>query len=65
VVDKLRRLGPQLVPRHMKPLQGVDLLELRPRQGRSPTRPLYRRFDDVYVILAVAVKDDVENKTAD
>lgn len=63
-VDKLRRLGSDLVPPHMKPLQGANLLELRPRQGRSPTRPLYRRFEDTYVILAIAVKDDFDKKMA-
>jgi hypothetical protein len=47
----------------MKPLQGEkELYELRPRQGRSPTRPLYRRFGDAYVILAIAVKDDFAKK---
>jgi hypothetical protein len=64
-VDKLRRLGEQLVPPHMKPLKGYgELRELRPRQGRSPTRPLYRRFGDSYVILAIAVKDDFEKKAS-
>jgi hypothetical protein len=62
-VDKLRRLGEQLVPPHMKPLKGYgELRELRPRQGRSPTRPLYRRFGDGYVMLAIAVKDDFDKK---
>jgi hypothetical protein len=27
--------------------------ELRPRGGRSPWRPLYRRIGDVFVVLAV------------
>lgn len=53
--DKLRQLGDRLVPPHMKPLKGEpDYLELRPRQGRSASRPIYRRFGDVYVVLAVA-----------
>ena len=37
-VDKLRQLGEQLAPPHMKPLKGHEaggLRELRPRQGRS------------------------------
>ena len=48
----------------MKPLRGeANLSELRPRQGRSPTRLLYRRFTDTYVILAVAKdKSDFEKK---
>jgi phage-related protein len=64
-VDKLRRLGEQLRPPHMKPLKGEkELRELRPRQGRSPTRPLYRRFgESSYVILAIAVKSDFAKKT--
>lgn len=53
-VDKLRQLGEQLVPPHMKPLQGPGgLRELRPRQGRSDWRPVYQRRGEVYVILAI------------
>jgi hypothetical protein len=54
--SKLRDLGEQLMPPHMKPLQGRDaagLRELRPRRGDSDWRAVYRRFGDVYVILAV------------
>jgi hypothetical protein len=63
-VDKLRQVGPALGPPHMKPLQGEPkLCELRPRQGRSPTRLIYRRFGEVYVVLAVAKhKQDFETK---
>lgn len=63
-LDKLRQVGPALGPPHMKPLQGEsNLCELRPRQGRSPTRLIYRRFGDVYVVLAVAKhKSDFETK---
>lgn len=63
-VDKLRRIGDGLAPPHMKPLQGeTGLCELRPRQGRSPTRLLYRRAGDVYIVLAVAKdKTDFERK---
>jgi len=48
----------------MKPLQGeANLNELRPRQGRSPTRLIYRRAGDIYVVLAVAKdKADFEKK---
>jgi hypothetical protein len=54
-VDKLRQIGPQLAPPHMKPLQGEpDLMELRPRQGQSPTRVIYARTGDGFKILAVA-----------
>lgn len=63
-VDKLRRLGESLAPPHMKPLQGeANLNELRPRQGRSPTRLIYRRCGEQYIVLAVAKdKSDFERK---
>ena len=59
-VDKLRMLGPKLVPPHMKPLKGEGgLMELRPRQGKSAVRAIYRRTSETdYVILAFAVKAD-------
>jgi hypothetical protein len=40
----------------MKPLKGdraAALRELRPRQGRSDWRAIYRRAGDFYVILAI------------
>jgi hypothetical protein len=55
-VLKLRDLGERLEPPHMKPLQGnaaSGLRELRPKQGRSDWRAIYRRAESVYVILAV------------
>jgi hypothetical protein len=55
-VAKLRELGERLRPPHMKPLQGeaaAALRELRPRQGRSDWRALYRRCGSIYVILAI------------
>ena len=59
VVDKLRRLGERLPPPHMKPLQGEPgLLELRPRQGNSPVRPIYARLEQGFVILAFSTKPD-------
>lgn len=63
VVDKLRRLGAQLAPPHVKLLKGEsDLYELRPQQGRSAVRPLYQRFGNQFVILAVARKGDFDRK---
>ncbi len=53
-IDKLRELGERLAPPHMKPLQGEaagGLCELRPRQGRSDWRAVYRRFGSTYVVL--------------
>jgi hypothetical protein len=59
VVDKLVALGPSLQPPHMKSLKGEpNLMELRPRQGQSPVRPLYARIDDGYKVLAVATSKD-------
>jgi hypothetical protein len=61
VVDKLRQLGEQLVPPHMKPLPGPGgLRELRPRQGRSDWRPLYVRRGSGYVILAIDRHDNFD-----
>jgi len=62
-VAKLRVLGEQLTPPHMKPLQGRaarTLRELRPRRGDSPWRLIYRRRGEGYVVLAVAHKDDFD-----
>jgi hypothetical protein len=64
VVEKLRDLGENLRPPHMKPLRGLSLRELRPRRGDSPWRPLYRRFGLSYVLLAIAHKDTFEASAA-
>lgn len=55
-VFKLREMGERLAPPHMKPLQGTaasGLRELRPKQGGSDWRAIYRRAGSVYVILAI------------
>ncbi len=55
-VLKLSELGELLKPPHMKPLKGsvaAALRELRPRQGRSDWRAVYRRAGAFYVVLAV------------
>jgi hypothetical protein len=58
-IEKLRMLGPELAPPNVKSLKGErGLLELRPRQGSSPVRPIYRRIGDKYVILAFSVRPD-------
>jgi hypothetical protein len=55
VLDKLMELGPSLAPPHAKSLKGeADLFELRPRQGKSKTRPIYAREGDQFVVLAFA-----------
>ena len=46
VVDKLRQLGPQLVPPHAKSRRAA------PCQGRSPSRPILERSGDAYLVLA-------------
>jgi hypothetical protein len=57
VVQKLKDLGPDLPSPHMKSLKGeVDLFELRPKQGACEARPIYARFGDRFVVLAVAAK---------
>lgn len=61
VVDKLRQLGPRLVPPHMKPLHSAaGLCEMRPRQGRSDWRPIYIRVDDRFVVLTIARHGEFE-----
>jgi len=58
-VHKLKELGPLLPSPHMKSLQGeTDLFELRPKQGRTPVRPIYIRVNNQFVILAVAANKD-------
>lgn len=55
-VRKLAEIGEHLGPPHMKPLKGdraTALRELRPRQGRSDWRAIYRPAGDFYVILAI------------
>jgi hypothetical protein len=53
-VRKLGELGEQLGPPHMKPLKGAAALrELRPRQGQSDWRAIYRRVGDFYAVLAI------------
>jgi hypothetical protein len=55
VVEKLVASGPKLPYPHQSAVRGGqgDVRELRPRSGRSPWRPLYRRIGDVFVVLAI------------
>jgi hypothetical protein len=56
-IDKLGYMGPQLGSPHLKSLTGeTDLFELRPRQGRAPSRAIFARRGDYFVVLAVASK---------
>lgn len=60
-VDKLRQVGDRLAPPHVKSLRGApDLYELRPRQGRSDWRPVYARFGEVFVVLAIDRHDNFD-----
>jgi hypothetical protein len=62
-VDKLRQIGEQLAPPHMKPLQGAHaggLRELRPRQGRSDWRPIYVRRANLYIVVAIDRHDNFD-----
>jgi hypothetical protein len=55
-VEKLREIGDQLAPPHMKRLRGnaaSGLCELRPRRGDSDWRAIYRRVGEFYTILAI------------
>lgn len=54
-VAKLEAFGDQLGAPHTSQVKGsrLGIRELRPRAGRSPWRPLYRRVADGLVILAV------------
>lgn len=62
-VEKLEILGPKLLFPHQSAVQGGEgLRELRPRAGRSPWRPIYRRVADVFVVLAVGPEAQVDRR---
>lgn len=57
VVQKLKDVGPDLPSPHMKSLKGeADLFELRPKQGACEARPIYARFRQKFVVLAITAK---------
>jgi len=63
VIEKLKALCPMLRYPHQSGVKGKTgggLRELRPGQGRTLWRPLYRRFGDTYVILAVGPEAQVD-----
>ena len=53
-VRKLEAIGPSLpYPHSSAVVQAYRLRELRPRQGNSPWRGIYRDVDEKFVIAAV------------
>jgi hypothetical protein len=63
VIEKLKVHGPALRFPHQSAVQGkggAGLRELRPTQGRTLWRPLYRRFENTYVILAIGPEAQVD-----
>ncbi|MGH3218968.1 MAG: type II toxin-antitoxin system RelE/ParE family toxin [Streptosporangiaceae bacterium] len=57
--EKLKALGPDLGYPHSSAVQEAQgLRELRPRQGRSPWRALYRRYGEEFVIAAICPEAD-------
>jgi hypothetical protein len=67
VVEKLEALGPDLPYPHQSAVRGSKggIRELRPRSGRSPWRPLYRRIGDVFVVLAVGPEAENDRRGFD
>ena len=68
VIEKLKIHGPALRFPHQSAVRGkggAGLRELRPSQGRTLWRPLYRRFENTYVILAVGPEAQVDQSGFD
>jgi hypothetical protein len=68
VIEKLKVQGPALKFPHQSGVRGdagKGLRELRPTAGRSLVRPLYRRFDNLYVILAIGPEAMVDQSGFD
>lgn len=68
VIEKLKIHGPALRFPHQSAVQGkggAGLRELRPTQGRALWRPLYRRFENTYVILPVGPEAQVDQSGFD
>lgn len=62
-IKKLKALGPNLPYPHSSNVEGTQKLrELRPRGGRSVTRPLYRQFGDVFVIGAYGPEAEFDKR---
>lgn len=62
-IEKLKAAGPKLPYPHSSAVKGAfNLRELRPRGGRSRTRPLYRQIGDTFVIGAIGPEAGVDPK---
>ncbi len=64
VIEKLKVDGAALRAPHQSGIKGSageGLRELRPRQGRSRWRPIYRRIGEIFVILAVATEAEIDS----
>jgi hypothetical protein len=64
VIEKLQVVGPALRSPHQSAVMGEEgsgLRELRPRQGRSRWRPIYRRIEKgLFVILSVGPEAEID-----
>jgi hypothetical protein len=67
--EKLKAAGPRLKHPHSSAVQGSDgkgLRELRPRQGKSRWRPIYRQVKpDTFVIFAVGPEAEIDKSGFD
>lgn len=59
-LGKLATLGLDLPPPHVRHVDGTDLWELRPRQGRSRWRALFRRDGDQLRVAAIGPESQVD-----
>jgi len=62
-LGKLREIGPALGHPHTSNVQSArNLREVRPRQGRSPWRGLYRQIGQVFVVGGIGPEATVDPK---
>ena len=61
-LEKLQQMGLLLGAPHSSQVKGSSLRELRPRQGRSPWRALYRRSGDLLVVGAIGPEAEKDRR---
>jgi len=61
-LEKLQQMGLLLGAPHTSQVKGSSLRELRPRQGRSPWRALYRRSGDLLVVGAIGPEAEKDRR---